>query len=221
MLFEREKNLVVEYGKKLVESNLTTGTGGNISVFNRKENVIALSPSGIGYFDIELDQVVLMTPDGDFLDENHLNPTTEWEIHLRLYSKRLDVAGIVHCHSDYATALSCLRIDLPAVNYMIAVAGDKVPVTPFAIYGSSELARNVADNIGDYNAALMANHGQIALGRSLKSAFNVALNVEYVARLYILSKSAGEPVILSKESIEETQRQFSSYGQRQKAKKTV
>lgn len=213
-MLERERKQIVEYGRKLVESNLTTSTGGNVSVFNRERNIIALSPSGIGYFDITPEQVVLMTPEGNFLEDHHLNPTTEWELHLRLYNKRSDVSGIVHCHSDYATAVSSLGIDLPAVNYMIAVAGYKVPLTPFAIYGSSELARNVADNIGDYNAALMANHGQIALGRSIESAFTVAINVEYVARLYILSKSAGEPVILSKEAIEETQRQFFSYGQR-------
>lgn len=214
MLLERERKLVVEHGKKLVECNLTTSTGGNISIFNREKNIIALSPSGLGYFDITSDQVVLMTPQGNFLEDDHLNPTTEWELHLRLYDKRPDVSGIVHCHSDYATAVSSLGIDLPAVNYMIAVAGDRVPLTPFATYGSSELAINVAENIGDYNAALMANHGQVALGRSLESAFTVALNVEYVARLYILSKSAGEPVILSKEAIEETQRKFSTYGQR-------
>lgn len=216
MILREEREVVVEYGRKLMESNLTTGTGGNLSVFNREKGYIALSPSGVDYFDTKPEDVVIMTLDGDFVEEDHLVPTTEWGLHLGLYRVKPDAYAIVHCHSDYATAVSCLRIDLPAVNYMVAVAGDKVPITPFAVYGSPELAKNVAENIGDYNAALMANHGQIALGKSMKAAFTVALNVEFVARLYVLSKSAGEPVILSKEDIEGTQRQFASYGQTKK-----
>lgn len=213
LILREEREQVVEYGRKLMEANLTTGTGGNLSVFNREEGYIALSPSGMDYFDVKPEDVVIMTLDGDFVEEDHLVPTTEWGLHLGIYRVRPDASAIVHCHSDYATAVSCLGIDLPAVNYMVAVAGDKVPITPFAVYGTPELAKNVADNIGDYNAVLMANHGQIALGRSMKAAFTVALNVEYVARLYILAKSAGEPVILPKEAIEGTQRQFASYGQ--------
>ncbi len=213
MILREERELVVEYGRKLVEANLTTGTGGNLSVFDRKSGRIALSPSGVDYFDITAKDVVIMTLDGGFVEDDHAVPTTEWGLHLGLYRSRPDASAIVHCHSDYATAVSCLGIDLPAVNYMVAVSGDKVPLTPFAVYGTPELAKNVVENIGEYNAALMANHGQIALGRSMKAAFTVALNVEYVARLYVLSKSAGTPVILSREDIEGTQRQFASYGQ--------
>jgi len=72
----------------------------------------------------------------------------------------------------------------------------------------------VVNSIGDSDAALMANHGQIALGKTMKAAFAVALNVEYVARLFILAKGAGDPVLLSRADILETRKRFKSYGQR-------
>ncbi len=214
MRLRAEREDIVRYGRKLLEEGLTTGTGGNLSVFHRPSGIVALSPSGIPYGETQPEDVVLMTPEGCFVEDEHRNPTSEWELHLALYERRPDISAIVHCHSDYATAVSCLGVDLPAVNYMVAVVGDKVPLTPFGVYGTSDLAQRVADNIGDYDGALMANHGQVALGRTLKAAFTVALNVEYVARLYVLAKSVGEPVVLSGEDIERTREQFRSYGQR-------
>ncbi|PIE54064.1 MAG: fuculose phosphate aldolase [Dethiosulfovibrio peptidovorans] len=213
MRMRTEREEIVRYGMKLLEEGLTTGTGGNLSVFHRASGIVALSPSGIPYRETQPEDVVLMTSEGDFVDRAHRIPTSEWELHLTLYRKRPDISAVVHCHSDYATAVSCLGVDLPAVNYMVAVVGDKVPLTPFGVYGTRDLAEKVADNIGGYDGALMANHGQVALGQTLKAAFTVALNVEYVARLYILAKSVGEPSLLSRDDIKRTRERFRSYGQ--------
>lgn len=219
MLFEKERELVVRYGRMMSDKSLTTGTGGNLSVLDRDSGVMAISPSGMAYEEISPTDVVLMSGDGIFLEEDHLAPSSEWPLHAALYRHRSDVGAIVHCHSDYATAVSCLGIELPPVNYMIAVAGGRVPLAPFAVYGTSDLARNVVSAIGNADAALMANHGQVALGRSMKAAFAVALNVEYVARLYILAKGAGEPILLSEEDILKTRERFGSYGQARKIEK--
>jgi L-fuculose-phosphate aldolase len=214
LLLEEKRELVVRYGRMIQEQKLTTGTGGNLSVLNPSSGLMAISPSGVDYEEIVPKDVVIMSLDGVFPEEDHREPSSEWQLHSALYRHRPDVRAIVHCHSDYATAVSCLGIDLPPVNYMIAVAGDKVPLTPFAVYGTSDLALNVVNSIGDSDAALMANHGQIALGKTMKAAFAVALNVEYVARLFILAKGAGDPVLLSRADILETRKRFKSYGQR-------
>ena len=207
-----ERNSIVEYGKKLITSRLTTGTGGNLSIYNRSEGLIAIKPSGVEYFKMKPEDVVIITPEGEIV-EGSLKPSSEFRFHLDLFKHRIDVNAIVHTHQVYATTIACMNWELPAVHYMVGLSGDKVPLAKYATYGTQELSDHIIEAIGSYNACLMANHGIVAVGSNIDRAFNVAEEIEFVSQLYLQSKSMGDPVILSSDEMANVRKKFSSYGQ--------
>ena len=105
MLLLEERKEIVEYGKKLITSGLTKGTGGNLSIYNRQKELLSF-PSGIDYFEIEPKDVVVIDLDGNIV-EGEKKPSSELELH-RIFYKRKDINGIIHTHTVFATTLSCL-----------------------------------------------------------------------------------------------------------------
>ena len=215
MLLAEERELVVLYGKKLIDSGLTTGTGGNISIFNPAKGLMAISPSGIAYHEIKPEQVVIMDLANNIVDSDK-RPSSEYNMHKIFYKKREEVRAVVHTHSVYATTIACLNWELPAVHYLIGFAGGKVPLAGYATFGTEELANNAYQAMGKYNAVLLANHGLLAVGTDIDWAFNTAEEIEFTAQIYYRTKSIGEPIILAAEEMEKIMRKFASYGQRQK-----
>ncbi|NLT58104.1 MAG: L-fuculose-phosphate aldolase [Clostridiales bacterium] len=213
MLLQHERELVVAYGKKLIEAGLTQGTGGNVSVLNRELGLFALSPSGMDYFAIAPEQVAVLALDGRVVDAP-CKPSTELELHRALYNQKPEVGGVVHAHSPYATALSCMRRELPPLHYLVALAGRRVLCAPYATFGTPELAEAVTSVMGDCRAALMANHGMIAAAETLAAAFKIAEEIEFCARLYCTVLSTGaQPVLLPDEEMERHFALFRTYGQ--------
>lgn len=212
MLLNKERELVVEYGKKLLESGLTTGTGGNLSLFNREQELLAISPSGLDYRLSSPEDIVVMDLDGNIKDSER-KPSSEYGFHTAIYRERPDVNAVVHTHSVYATTVACLNMELPAVHYLVGFAGKKVPLAPYATFGTPELAENVINTIGNYNAVLLANHGLITVGRKIGNAFDAAEELELVARIYIQALSVGKPVIVPDEEMDKVIDKFSTYGQ--------
>ena len=212
MLMENERKLIVEYGKLLVTKGLTTGTGGNISIFDKEKKYFAISPSGIDYFETKPEDVVIMDLDGKVV-EGERKPSSEWMMHLIFYKKRDDVEAVVHTHSRFSSTISCMRWDIPALHYYVAFAGKTIPCAKYASYGTQELADNAFEGMGEGKAALLANHGLITIGRSVKEAFLVAEMSEEMAEYYYRTKSIGEPVLLDEEEMESMLLRFKSYGQ--------
>lgn len=210
---QAQRNELVLYGRKLISSRLTTGSGGNLSVIDRAAGLVAITPSGVDYFDMHPEDIVIVDLDGT-VKQGHYAPSSELDSHLALYREREDINAVVHTHSVYATTIACLNWELPAVHYLVGFAGAKVPLAPYATYGSRELARNICETIGSGNAVLLANHGLMAVGADLKTAFIIAEEIELVARIYLQAKSAGEPVILSDEEMHRVIEKFKTYGQR-------
>ncbi len=210
MLMKEERLKLVELGKKLITNGLTTGSGGNISIYNRKKNLVAISPSGQDYFETKPEDVVIVDLEGKVLDGDR-RPSSELGMHLIFYKNREDVNGIVHTHSKYATTVASLGWKLPAVHYLIGFAGRDVNVADYAVYGSQELAENALAAIGDRNAVLLKNHGLIALGNNVDRAFSTAEHLEFVAEIYCQAKALGEPEILSKEEMDEVMKKFGTY----------
>jgi len=212
VLLEQERNRIIHFGKKLATSNLTTGTGGNLSIANRKENLAAISPSGIDYFQIRPENVAVVNMAGEIQDGDS-KPSSELGFHLELYNTRTDVQAVVHTHSVYASTLPCLHWELPAVHYLVGFSGNKVPLAPYATYGTKKLARNVVEGIGSYNAVLLANHGLVTVGANMDAAFATAEEIELVARIYYQAKNVGKPVVMPDEEIEIVIEKFKKYGQ--------
>lgn len=213
MELENERKTVVRFGLKMVTSGLTTGTGGNLSVVDRNRGTVAISPSGIEYAVLQPRDVVLTDMQGRVID-GEAKPSSELGFHLSLYHRRKDVQAVVHTHSPYAVTMACLGWEIPAVHYLVGFAGKKVPLAPYATFGTPELAEIVAEYIGNYNAVLLANHGLVAVGSSMDTAFAAAEEIEFVARIYYQTKSIGHPVILSDEEMEIVLEKFKTYGQK-------
>ena len=206
----QEKEQVARYGKKLIDRRLTTGSGGNISVYNREKNLVAISPSGLDYYETTPEDIVILDMDGNLVEGKH-RPSSEAGMHLAFYKNRADVSGIVHTHSKFATAIACMGWELPAVHYLIGMAGHRVKCTGYATYGSDELAKKALETIGDSNAVLLANHGLIALGEDVDRAFSTAEHLEFVSEVYYLTKTLGTPNILSDEDMDEVMKKFGTF----------
>ena len=212
MKLKKEREKIVEYGKKLIKSGLTKGTGGNLSIYNEEEELMAISPSGIDYFEIKPEDIVIMDLDGEII-EGERKPSSEYAMHKIFYEKRDDIKSVIHTHSIYATTISILNEKLPAAHYMIALAGLDVRCAEYATYGTIELANNAFEAMKDRNAVLLANHGLLAGADCIENAFNTTEEIEFVAETYYRAKSIGDPVILADEEMEKMQEKFKTYGQ--------
>ena len=125
-------------------------------------------------------------------------PSSEWRFHAAIYRSRCDVNAVVHVHSPYATALSCTRQALPPVHYTIAMSGrDHIPCAPYAIFGSEALSANIVAALGEHGlACLMANHGMVCVGATLEQAMTLTEEIEFLCRVYALSRAYGEAHLL-------------------------
>ncbi len=211
MRMEEERNEVVAFGNKMIATGLTTGTGGNVSVFNREEGLIAVSPSALDYADTRPEDVVLVSLEGEVVDGTR-KPSSETPLHLAHYRIRPDVCGVAHTHSVFATTIATLRWEIPPMHYLVAFSGRKVPIAPYATHGTEELARVTSEAIGRENAVLMANHGLIAVGVDLAAAFATAEIVELMAQVYYQAKCIGEPVNLTDAEMNDVLAGFADYG---------
>lgn len=213
MIFQKERELVVEYGKKLIESNLTKGTGGNISVFIRDKKLMAITPSGIDYFKTKPEDILIMDLKGNVID-GHQKPSSEYGMHKIFYEKREDINAVVHLHSTYSAILSCMNWELPAVHYLVAISGgNNVRCAEYATFGTKELAENAFVAMKDRYAVLLANHGLLTGAKDLPNAFNKAEEIEFCAEIYYRTKTIGEPKILSDQEMNKMLKLFKSYGQ--------
>ena len=213
MLMEKERNLIVEFGKKMVNDHLTSGTGGNISILDRKTGYMAISPSGIDYFETKPEDIVIMNLDGEVI-EGKRKPSSEHNLHIALYRKKKDCNSIVHTHSMYCIVLSALNMPIKAVNYILADSwASSVPVAPYRTFGSKELADAVADTIGTCNACLMANHGLTACGSNVSTAYSLAKECEWIAEIQWRAMCIGTPNIIDDTEMENVLKKFGTYGQ--------
>lgn len=210
----KERELVVEYGKKLITSGLTTGTGGNISIFNKEEGLMAISPSGIDYFDTQPEDVVLIDLEGNIADGAR-KPSSELDMHLIYYQKRDDISAVVHTHSTYSTIMATMGWDLPASNYYIAIGGgNDIRCAEYATFGTKELADATFTAMEDRYACFLANHGLLTGSQNIEQAFMIAEETERMAEVYYKCRCVGEPMLLSNDEVGVMLEKFQTYGQR-------
>lgn len=214
MIMQKERRELIEYGKLLISEGLTKGTGGNLSVWNPEENLMAISPSGIPYADITENQIVIMDVETGKIVDGDAVPSSECDMHRIFYKYRDDIKALIHTHTTYAATVACLRRDLPPLHYLVAYAGVDVRCAEYATYGTVKLARNAFEAMKDRNACLMANHGLLAGGVDLNHAFNVTEEIEYCCELYCRASAMGEPVILDEEEMVHMIDRFKNYGKR-------
>ncbi|WEV50310.1 L-fuculose-phosphate aldolase [Lactobacillus sp. ESL0731] len=215
MDYIEERNKIVEFGKKLVDEHLTTGTGGNLSIFVPESKVMLISPSGIDYYETKPEDVVVMDLDGNIL-EGDRKPSSEFEMHSIFYKNNPEIKSVIHSHADFATAMACLNKDVPPIHYVVADLCKTLKCTNYKIYGSHDIAVEAYKTMGEDHGILLANHGLLAIGGSIESAMGNARNIEFLCKLYIYASAVGTPVPLNEEQMNEVAKKFTTYGQPKK-----
>lgn len=206
----REK--LVECGQALGHRELSVGKSGNVSA--RLAHGCLITPSGVDYQQLAPADMVEIGLDGA-RGKHPLSPSSEWQFHTAIYRHRAEVNAIVHAHPTYCTALACTGRNIPAFHYMVAVAGgEDIPLAPYALFGTESLSRLVVTALEKRRACLMANHGLVTLGHNLDAAFQLALEVENLARQYCAALSMGGVRLLSSEQMRAALDKFAGYGQR-------
>ena len=126
MLMQEERELVVEYGRKMSTDRLSTGTSGNISVCNAEKGLMAISPSGMDYFSTTPEDVVITDLEANIVDGVR-KPSSEWALHTAFYRHKPHARAVVHTHSMYCTTFAVLGQPLRAVHYAIGDTGAPSP----------------------------------------------------------------------------------------------
>lgn len=208
---DKQRLAVVQAMQAMVEKRLNTGTSGNIST--RTDAGMLITPTGINPAALSPKHIVSMDLEGK-LDEDQLTPSSEWHMHADVYREMSEVHAIVHCHSPYATILACAHKPIPAMHYMVAAAGgDTIPLADYARFGSKELSRANLQALSSHKACLLANHGQLATGKNLEEAFNLAELVEEQAHCYWGTLAIGGPSLLDERQMKDVLDAFAGYGQ--------
>ena len=203
------RKLVAETSARTVHERLNRVSSGNVSA--RFDTGFLVTPSGVPSVEVRPEQVVFVDLDGRW--SGSLKPSSEWRFHRDLYAARPEVGAVVHVHSPFAVSMACLRRSIPSFNYMIAAAGGKtIPCADYATFGTQALSDNILAAMGELRACLMANHGQVAVGRDLQQALAVAIEVESLCEQYWRACQLGEPVLLTDAEMDEALAAFQGYG---------
>ena len=194
---------VIKYAKKLNTTNLSALRSGNVSVRVKEKGVngFYITPSGAKYSSLKTKDIVFVSLKGRF-DKKKDKPSSEWRFHQDIYVNKKDAKAIVHAHSTCATAVSTHNKSIPAFHYMVGVAGgNDIKCSKYATFGTRSLSKNILSALKNRTACLMSNHGQIAFGKNLDYAFELAQEVENICHQYINAIRIGIPKILTKKEM--------------------
>lgn len=205
---------LVATARRMSELGLAPGMSGNVSV--RSPVGMLVTPSGMPYAGLVGDDAVELRMDGT-ARPGQRTPSTEWRLHRDILAARTDVGAIVHTHSLFCTTISTLRGPIPALHYMVVLAGsDEIPCAEYATFGSPELAIAAVRALGTGKACLLANHGMVALGDTLDAALRLAAEVETLASQYWHAVQIGQPHILDRDELLRVRAKFAEYGQKKR-----
>lgn len=188
---------VAATSRRLADEGLLIGTAGNVSLafVGETGTEVALTATGIVLRDATEEQVSIIDLAGRKL-AGDLAVTSEVDLHLGILRTR-GSGAVVHTHSSAATALSLVADELPCIHYQLLALGGAVPVVPFTVFGTPELADRVRASMAGRQAAILANHGTVAYGADLVQATDHALLLEWAAELYLRAAAVGPPRALT------------------------
>jgi len=196
--------------QRLDTLGLNRGSTGNLS--HRWGDGMLITPTGMGAADCGPDDLVWLGFDGTL--RGAWKPSSEWHFHQALYGARPELQAVVHTHATNATALACLRRPLPAFHYMVAVAGGTdVRCAPYHLFGTPELSQAVVQAMQGRKAALLATHGLVTAGATLREAMKVTIEIESLCDTYLRALAVGEPAVLGDDEMAAVIDKFRGYGQ--------
>jgi len=185
------RSAVASAARRLAAEGLLIGTAGNVSAWVPEDDLVAVTATGVVLAECDIDQVTVVDLDG-VVREGELEPTSELDLHLAVYAAS-GTGAVVHTHSPYATAVACVLDRLPVLHYQHLLLGGELRVAPYATLGTPELAASVTAALADRQAALMANHGAVAIGGTLAKAVDNVLLLEWLCALQHRAAQLGTP----------------------------
>jgi L-ribulose-5-phosphate 4-epimerase len=175
---------IIDCGLRCYKSGFVTETEGNLSI-RVSEDRFLVTPSHVPYESRQVEDVVLLDGGGNVI-QGIRRPTSETRMHLGVYKARTDVNAIVHAHPLYCTMLAVMGEPLrPVLDEMLPYLGGVVEVTKFAPSGSAEIAAECVKSLGNRSAVLLANHGNLCVGKNMSRAFQTAKYIEKYAQIYL------------------------------------
>ncbi|PPL19963.1 L-ribulose-5-phosphate 4-epimerase [Microterricola pindariensis] len=205
---------------ELVRNGLVIWTGGNVSGRVPGADLFVIKPSGVAYDDLAPENMILCDLDGAVIagtPGSERSPSSDTAAHAYVYRNMPEVGGVVHTHSDYATAWAARGEEIPCViTAMADEFGGPIPVGPFAIIGDDSIGRGIVETLSGHRsrAVLMANHGPFTIGRDARDAVKAAVMVEDVARTVHIARQGGPLIPLAQEAIDSLFTRYQNvYGQ--------
>lgn len=213
-MLEAIKEEVCRLNKALPANELVVWTSGNVSVRDQETGYVVIKPSGVKFGDLEPEQMVVINIDGHKV-EGELSASSDTGSHIYIYRHMPQVNGIVHTHSNYATAFAALGKPIPPVLTAIGDEfGGPIPCGRFALIGDEEIGRIVVETIGQSPACLLKNHGVFTVGPTGEKALQAAVMVEDVAKTVFISLQLGKPDEISQEDLDKLHHRYTHvYGQ--------
>lgn len=202
------KKKIIKAINQLHDLKFNIGSEGNISF--KKDSKVYVTPSGIKTTKLKTTELSEVSLDGKVI--NKKKPSSEILLHLLIYKNFSEVNSVVHCHSKWASILSCMQKNIPPFHYMIAEFGGKdIRCSKYATFGSEKLAIYVVNSLKNRKACLISNHGQITIGTSIEEAVDLSVALEKLCEQYYFCYLSKSTKLLSKAQIEEVIRLFKDY----------
>jgi L-fuculose-phosphate aldolase len=202
--WQEERESVLKTSLKLVEKGLVTGKSGNVSRRLKPEDgtaLVAITPTSRYYDSVSVNDISIIDFQGNLID-GRFAPSSETAMHLAIYRNRKDVNAIIHTHSLYASTVSVTGIEIPALlEEEVMMLGGAIKVARYAPSGTSELADNVVAALEERHAVILSNHGALAVGRTLRDAFDSCELLEKAAAVFVLSTITGRVNTLPEEGL--------------------
>jgi L-ribulose-5-phosphate 4-epimerase len=207
---------------ELPKQGLVTWTSGNVSARDPKTGYVVIKPSGVKFENLKPGDQVIVDLDGKVIEGNWA-PSVDAPTHLYIYRHRRDVNGVVHTHSQYATAFAALGRPIPIVlTAMADEFGGEVPCGPYAKIGGEEIGKTIVDHIGTSPGILLKNHGVFTIGPTGEAALKAAVMVEDVARTVHHALLLGKPDVIPRDEVARAHKRYvEKYGQKGGAVKEV
>jgi len=191
MLLKELREKVIEIALKAQKERLISLTMGNFSARDRETGYICITPSGMEYDKLAAEDIVVLDAEGNLLDGDR-KPSIEHPLHCVVYRRRKDIFGVSHTHSVFATAWAACNENIPVVvAELAALVGGPVECAPYKPMGSFELAETAAAHLKDRHAILLANHGVLAVGHDIETAFANSVVVEEGAKIAYYARQIG------------------------------
>ncbi len=212
------REAVCAMNKELPKEGLVTMTSGNVSGRDPETNLVVIKPSGISFEALTPDALVIVDLQGNLV-EGRMKPSVDTATHLVIYRARRDVNGVVHTHSNYATAFAACGQPIPAVLTAIADEfGGPIPCGPYCQIGEEQIGQAIVEHIGHSPAILLQNHGVFTIGPTPQAALKAAVMCEDVAKTVFFARQLGTPIPIPAEEVERGYRRYQEkYGQTVKA----